>query len=45
MERSNSQGAGGSALNGPAPLPPKSQAGWELLPVRHWDFTEGRLPQ
>jgi hypothetical protein len=43
MERSNSQGAGGSCSdNGPTALYPRD--GWELLPARHWELNEPRLP-
>lgn len=39
----NSNGAGASTCNGPWTA--AELQGWDIRPVTHWDFTEGRLPR
>jgi hypothetical protein len=46
MNHGNGNSHGNSFANGPAVIG-KSQRdqGWDIKPVSHWDFTEGRLPR
>jgi hypothetical protein len=44
--RGNSFSNGAGNPNGPLGLgQAKRDAGWQIKPVTHWDFTEGREPE
>ena len=42
--RGNSMANGASVCNGPGSLDWARRQGWDIRPVTHWDWTQGRDP-